>query len=107
MEMIGEPRCWDDKNGRDVGRTRTVKTDDSVGEIGVETHSRSESDRQIGEKSHAEGGQGGDGGCSSDEITLDLLDTKHVLWVGDTQVCSVLGRIVTNTVTTTFRNDSC
>lgn len=66
-----------------------MEADDCVGEVGVETHSGSKGDRHVGKKTHAEGSQGGDGGGSSDEVTLDDCFTEEVLFVGDTQVSNV------------------
>ena len=63
-----------------------MEADDCVGEVGVETHSRSKGDRHVGKKTHAEGSQGGDGSGSSDEITLDNCYAKEILFVGCAQV---------------------
>ena len=67
-------------------RTGTVETNDSVGKVGVQTHSRSKGNGHVGEETHAEGSQGGDGSGSSDEITLDNCYAKEILFVGCAQV---------------------
>ena len=67
-------------------RTGTVETDDCVGKVGVQAHSRSKGNGHVGEKTHAEGSQGGDGSGGSDKITLDDCYAEEVLFVGGTQV---------------------
>ena len=73
-------------------RTRTVITDDCVGKVGVQTHSWSKGDGHVGEETHAEGSQGGDGSGGSDKITPDDCYAEEVLFVGVTQVRHAVSR---------------
>ena len=82
----------------------TVKSNDSVCKIGVETHARRTSNRHVGEEAHGEGGQSGDGGSGSDEIAADLLNALQVFSVVGAEIAHALGR--TNTGTASFRDNS-
>ena len=66
-----------------------MKADNGVGKVGVETHSWSEGDGQVGEQAHAEGSQSGNGSCRSDQIPLDDLDAQQIFLVCGTQVGAV------------------
>lgn len=61
-------------------------TDNSVGEVGVQSHARSERNGHVGEQAHAKGSQGRDGSGRSDKVTLNDLYAQEVLFVGGTQV---------------------
>jgi hypothetical protein len=69
-----------------IRRTGTVETNNRVGKVGVQTHSRSKGNGHVGEESHAEGCQSGDGSSGSDEVTLDDCFAEEVLVVGRAEV---------------------
>ena len=58
-----------------------MEPNDLVGEIGVKAHTRRTGNRDIGPETHEEGCQGGNCGCSGDEIPLDDPDAKEVVLV--------------------------
>jgi hypothetical protein len=61
-----------------VRRTCTMESNNGVGKVSVQSHSRSEGDWHVGEQTHAEGCQGGNGGSRGDEIALNLLDAQRI-----------------------------
>lgn len=58
-----------------------MKADDRVCEVGVQTHSRRQSNRHVRAKSHHDGGEGSDGSSAGDEIAVDDRKTGIVAWV--------------------------
>lgn len=78
-------------------RTGTVETNDRVGKVGIQTHSWSKGNGHIGEETHAEGGQSGDGSSSSDKITLDDSFAEEILVVGNAEISHALRRADTGT----------
>lgn len=73
-------------------RTRSVITDDGVGEVGVQAHSRRQTQRHVGEESHAEGAQCGNGSCCGHKIPVDTLHAQHIFFIGVAQVGHALWR---------------
>ncbi|KAI6756507.1 hypothetical protein HG531_014122 [Fusarium graminearum] len=75
-----------DKNGcksKLIGdRTRATGTDDSIGEIRIQAHSRSETDRQIGEETHEKCSQSRNGSSRGNSVALDLGNTQliSIIW---------------------------
>lgn len=66
-----------------------MEAHNGVGEVGVETHTRSKGNGHICKKTHAEAGEGGDSGGSRDKISSDLIDAEHVVGIGDAQIGTV------------------
>lgn len=75
-----------------------MEADNSVGKVGVQSHSRGECNWHVSEQTHAEGCQSGNGSCGSDEIAFDFLDAQRILGVGVTD--GVVGESRTNACTT-------
>ena len=67
-------------------RTGSVETNDRVGKVGVETHSRRKGNGQVGKEAHAERSQGGNGSRSRDEVTLDDLHAQQIFLICGAQV---------------------
>lgn len=59
-------------------RTIAVKSNNSIGEVGVQTHARRKCNRHIGKQAHTEGSQSRDGGGRGDQVTLDFLHALQV-----------------------------
>jgi hypothetical protein len=85
--------------------TIAVEANNGVGKVSIETHARSESNRQIGEKAHAKRSQSSNRGCRRDQIPLDFLDALqvHQRAVGKT---IVLAFSRANAVAATVRDDA-
>lgn len=62
-------------------RTSAVEANNGISEVGIQPHSRSKTDRQVGQEAHEEAGKGRDGGGGSDGVALDGLDTQGVFVV--------------------------
>lgn len=74
-----------------------MESNNSVGKVGVQAHTGSKSDRQVGEQPHAEGTKGGDSGGGSDNVALNLLNTLEILDIVNTKVGHALWRAHTGT----------
>jgi hypothetical protein len=59
-----------------------MESNDSVGKISIETHSRRESNRHVGAEAHHERGERRDGGSSGNKVALDNFQADVVLRVG-------------------------
>ncbi|KAI6775067.1 hypothetical protein HG530_001825 [Fusarium avenaceum] len=98
-EAFNENSCQSKLIGH---RTRSIGANHGIGEIGIETHSRSKTDREIGKQTHEESSEGRYSSSSSDCITLDLSNTQLVITVYHT--CAVFVSR-TNTGTAGFGDD--
>lgn len=85
-------------------RTGSMEANNRVGEVGVQTHTRRKSNWEIGEKTHAEGRQGSNSCCCSDQIAFDLSDTQQILGICDASIFAG-GR--TDAVTAAVRDNLC
>ena|SRR6187402_960402 len=54
-------------------------SNDGEREVGVQTHTRSQSNRHVGKQTHAEGGESSDGGGTSNEITIENTKAELVV----------------------------
>lgn len=63
-----------------------MHADNSVGEVGIQTHAWCQRDGQVGEEAHTEGGEGSDGSSGGDQIALHFLDAHEVLGIGGTEI---------------------
>lgn len=59
----------------------SVESNDLIGEIGIETHTRSEGNWDVCEETHEKGREGGNGGGGSDEISSDNCDTVNLVFL--------------------------
>ena len=73
-------------------KTRAVESNNSVSEVSVETHARCAGNGHVGEETHSKSRQSRDSGSGSDEITLDFLNTLHVLDVCRTEIGHAFSR---------------
>lgn len=82
-----------------------MESNNRVGEVGVQTHTRRECNRHVGKQTHAEGGQSRDGGGCGNQVTLDFLNALHV---DQGRICEALVRALgrADTVTARIRYDS-
>lgn len=67
-------------------KTRAVESNNSVGEVSIQTHTRCAGNRHIGEETHSKSRQSRDSSSSSNKITLDFLNTLHVLDIGHAKI---------------------
>lgn len=65
----------------------TVEADDSVGKVGVQAHTGSETNGQIGEQAHQQSGEAGNGSGGGDHVQLQYGQAVSVAGVG--QACRV------------------
>jgi hypothetical protein len=97
-----------DKNGGESDlvrdQTGTVESNNSVGEVRVQPHTRRASNGHVGEETHSKGRQSRDGSSGSDQITPDFLNTLHVIGVGNAEVLHAFRRA--HASATSFRDDS-
>jgi hypothetical protein len=69
-------------------RAESMESNNSIGKVGIEAHSRGERNGHVGAEAHHEGGQGGDGSGPGDEVTVDDAEAKVIVevvaagWVG-------------------------
>lgn len=82
-----------------------METDDRVGEVGIESHTRGQGNGKIGKQTHAERSESSNSGCCCHQIPLDLLDALEVLQ-GAVGNAGVLARSGTDTVTTAIGDDA-
>lgn len=75
--------------------SRAVETNDGEGEVRIETHTRRETNGQVGKETHAKRGEGRDGCGCGDQVTFDFVDADEIVGIGDTKV---LAGSRTNTV---------
>jgi hypothetical protein len=81
-----------------------VEADHGISKIRVESHTRRKGDGHVGEQTHAESSQSGDGSCCGDQVPLDLLDALQVdQWRVREAVILALGRA--DAVTTRVGNN--
>ena len=69
-----------------IVRTVSVKSDDRIREVGIKTHTRSQTERHIGEKTHAERTQSSNGGGRGDKIPVDFLLAEQIFRVGSAKI---------------------
>jgi hypothetical protein len=53
-----------------------------IGKVGVQPHTRSQGNRQIGEQAHAERCQSSNGSCRSNQVPLNFEDAQAVGRIG-------------------------
>ena len=74
-----------------VDRSTSMETNNLVGKVGVQTHGRCKSNRQVGGETHEERAKGSNGSSGSDEISVNLNKTEVVLCVVETsRVLSII-----------------
>lgn len=82
-----------DEYSRESSRVRdhaiTTDSNNGVGEVCVQSHSRCKRDREVGEQTHAESRESGDGGSGGDDIAFDFLRAHSVLGIGCTEVLHI------------------
>lgn len=69
-----------------------MKSNNSVSEVSIETHTRCAGNGHVGEETHSKSRQSRDSGSGSDKITLDFLNTLHVLDVCRTEIGHAFSR---------------
>jgi hypothetical protein len=84
-------------------KTGAVESNNGVGEVSIETHTRSAGNRHVGEETHSKSRQSRDSSGSSDKITLDFLNTLHVLDIGHAEIRHAFSRA--DAGATGFRDD--
>lgn len=63
-------------------RVGAVETDDSVGKVGVKTHTGGKTNGQVGEQTHQQSGEAGNGSRGGNHVELQDSKTFVICWVG-------------------------
>lgn len=85
-----------------VDRTSSVETNNLVGEVGIETHSRGNSNWKVGADAHEERSERSDGGGGGNEVAVNLNEAEIVFVVGHT---GRVDGVVADTCTTGVSED--